>query len=56
MTVGLVKMICERDYGEDARRSNIKPDVRVFHVRPLEVWLIQKGMEARGYSVTTEKV
>jgi hypothetical protein len=56
MAVNLIKMICERDYGEDARRSGLKPDVRVFHVRPRLALIIKKGMEARGYSVTTEKI
>ncbi len=52
MTVGLVKLIAERDYGAD----DVKPDVRVFHCEEKDAEAIERFYRNAGWEIHREEV
>lgn len=56
MTVGLVKIICERNYGNPKPSPNDPIDLRVFHVKPEDVEEITGWFELNNWMVTKEPI
>ena len=53
MTIGLVKLIAERDY---QGAKDLQPDVRVMHCEPRDEEEITRFYETNGWTVTREEI
>jgi len=53
---GLIKIICERNYGNPNPSPNDPTDIRVFHVEPQNAQVIVDWFRSRQWDVTEEPI